>query len=90
MRWILLLAALFCFAIVFTAKTAGLLGLALVLGFVCLFGAMFAFAADRIASTARPDAALLTDKDITALRASMNRQNAAPASTPNLPSASGT
>ncbi len=89
MRWILLLAALFCFAIVFTAKTAGLLGLGLVLGFICLFGAMFAFAAERIASTARPDAALLTDKDITALRASMHKPNAVASATPNMSSANG-
>jgi hypothetical protein len=87
MRWFLLLVAFSCFAVVFSAKTAGLIGLALVLGLICLFGSMFGFAAARIASTARPDAALLTDKDISALRASIRKPGAAPA--PNMPSPNG-
>ena len=87
MRWILLLVAIFCFAVVFTTKTAGLLGLGLVLGLVCLFGSLFGFAAARVASVARPDAALLTDKDISALRASIRKPGATPA--PNMSSANG-
>ena len=86
MRWILLLIALFCFALVFATKSPGLLALALLLGFACLFGSLFGFAAARIASTARPDVAMLTDKDITALRASIRKPDAT--STPNLPNMS--
>jgi hypothetical protein len=78
MRWVFLLVAMFGFALVFSAKTPGALGLGLLIGLVGLFGALFAFAAARIASSAQPDAALLTDKDINALRASM-RKTAAPA-----------
>ncbi len=83
MRWIFVLVALFGFAIAFSAKTPGTLGLGLVLGLICLFGAFFGFAAERVASSARPDAALLTDKDLNVLRASMRKsapttQNAPP------------
>lgn len=85
MRWILLFVAILSFAVVFTAKTPGLLGLGLVLGFVCLFGSLFGFAAERVASIARPDAVLLTDKDINVLRASMRKPGATPS--PNMPSA---
>jgi len=73
MRWVFLLVGMFGFAVVFSAKTPGGLGLGLVVGFVGLFGALLGFAAARIASSAQPDAALLTDKDISALRASMRK-----------------
>jgi hypothetical protein len=87
MRWILLLIALFCFALVFAAKSPGLLALGLLLGFACLFGSLFGFAAERVAATARPDVAMLTDKDITALRASIRKPGTE--STSNLSSAKG-
>jgi hypothetical protein len=88
MRWISLLAAVFGFAVAFASKTAGMMAFGLLLGFGCLFTALFAFAAARIASTARPDAALLTDRDISLLRASLRKPGANPAqSSPNLPSA---
>ena len=87
MRWIFLLVALFGFAIAFSAKTPGMLGLGLVLGLICVFGALFGFAAERVASSARPDAALLTDKDINALRASVRKPGTA--SPPTMPSANG-
>jgi hypothetical protein len=78
MRWIMLLAALFGFALAFASKTPGLLGLGLLIGFVCSFISLFGFAAARIASTSRPEVAMLTDKDITALQKSL-RKPAAPA-----------
>ena len=77
MRWILLVAALFGFGLAFAAKTPGLLALGLVIGFICLFLSLFGFAAARIASTARPEVAMLTDKDINALQASVRKQKAA-------------
>jgi len=73
MRWVFLLIGMFGFAVVFSAKTPGALGLGLVVGFIGLFAALLGFAAVRIASSAQPDAALLTDKDITALRASVRK-----------------
>jgi hypothetical protein len=79
MRWILLLVALGALALAFSANSAGAMGFWFVLGIAGLFAAVLAFAAEKIASTARPDAALLTDKDLSALRASMHKP-AAPAS----------
>jgi len=84
MRWIMLLAALFGFALAFAAKTPGLLGLGLLIGFLCSFISLFGFAAARIASTSRPEVAMLTDKDITALQKSVRKPAtpAAPALSP--------
>lgn len=73
MRWILLLVAVFGFGLAFASKTPELLGIGFLLGFGGLLGALFGFAAARIASTARPDAALLTDKDINVMRTSMRK-----------------
>jgi hypothetical protein len=81
MRWILLLVALGAFVLAFSTNSEGLMGFLFVLGFGALFAAVLAFAQEKIASTARPDAALLTDKDISALRASMHKP-ATPASSP--------
>ena len=73
MRWILLLLAFGAFVLAFSTKSAGVMGLALVVGLVVLVAALFAFAAAKIDATSRPDAALLTDKDINALRASVRK-----------------
>ncbi|MGH8041855.1 MAG: hypothetical protein ACREPN_07415 [Rudaea sp.] len=73
MRWISLLIAVFGFALGFSAKTAGLMAVGLLFGFAGLFGALLGFAAARIAANARSDSTLLTDKDISALRASMRK-----------------
>jgi hypothetical protein len=91
MRWVWLLIAMFGFAVVFSAKTPGALGLGLVVGLVGLFGALLGFAAARIASSAQSEVALLTDKDINALRASIRKPVAASSGTPSagIPSASG-
>ena len=82
MRWIFLLLAMFGFTLAFSAKTPGTLGFGLTLGLLCLFGSLFGFVAARIASSARPDAVLLTDKDISALRASVRKPGAATQNTP--------
>jgi hypothetical protein len=87
MRWIWLLLALLGFAFAFATKSPGLMGLGLVLGFIFLLVAFFAFAAERVSANARPDSALLTDKDIAALRASMRKPNAT-ASTATAPGTS--
>ena len=89
MRWVFLLVAMFGFAVVFSAKTPGALGLGLIVGLVGLFGALLGFAAARIASSAQSEVALLTDKDINALRASIRKpatpgaSSAASAGVPN-------
>ena len=83
MRWILLLLAFAAFAVAFSTKSPGLMGFALIAGIGLLFGAVFAFAAAKIEATSRPDATLLTDKDITALRMSVRK------ATPKPPQAAG-
>ena len=82
MRWVSVGAAVLGFVVFLAAKTPGLMGLGLLLGFGGLFFAVFAFAAARIASTARPDSMMLTDKDINALKASLRKPNSAAAATP--------
>jgi len=69
MRWILLGLTILGFAMTFIARTPGVLGFGLVLGFVGLFGMVFSIASDRIASAARPDTAMLSTEDLAALRA---------------------
>ena len=78
MRWLLLLLSVAGFSFAYVARTPEMLGLALLVGFVGLIGAFLGFAAARVAATARPDAALLTDKDINVLRASVRAKNAPP------------
>jgi len=85
MRWIFLLVAVIGFSLAFAAKTAGLLEIGLLLGFVGLFAAFFAFAAAKIAATARPDTVLLSD--VGKLRAEAGK--AAPPQPPS-PGAGGT
>jgi len=69
MRWIMVGLTILGFAMTFIAKTPGFLAIGLVLGFVGLFGLVFSIAADRVASRARPDTAMLTTEDLAALRA---------------------
>lgn len=69
MRWILLGLTILGFAISFVTKSAGVLALGLVLGFVGLVGMVFSIAGDRVAARARPDTAMLTTEDLAALRA---------------------
>ncbi|MGH8090226.1 MAG: hypothetical protein ACREO6_02110 [Rudaea sp.] len=77
MRWIVLLLALLGFALGFSSRSPGLMGMGFVFGFVFLVAAFFVFAAVRVAENSRPDATLLTDKDIATLRASMRKPPAA-------------
>jgi hypothetical protein len=68
MRWLLLIVALAAFSLAYMAKTAELLGIAILVGVVALVGSFLGFAQSRISATARPDAAMLSDKDIAVLR----------------------
>jgi hypothetical protein len=71
MHWILLLVSLLGFAGAVFAPTQGLIGLGLLVGFGALFGGFFAMISARIAERARPDATLLGDAEINALRKSV-------------------
>lgn len=66
-RWILLGTSIFGFALVLAAKSVSMLALGLVLGVVGLVGFVFALAAARIASGARPDAAMASPEDLAVL-----------------------
>ncbi|HEX3894998.1 MAG TPA: hypothetical protein VHW73_02195 [Rudaea sp.] len=87
MRWILLVVSLAGFSYAYMAKTPELLWISLLAGFGGLLGAFFGFAAARVAATARPDAALLTDRDISTLRASVAANKKAPPRPPAPPAA---
>lgn len=76
MRWFTLIVAIAGFALAFTTKSPGLLGLGLVTGFGGMIGFTFALAAARIAATAQPDAALIVDAQVSALRKQARSQNA--------------
>jgi hypothetical protein len=77
MRWIMLGLTILGFGLAFIARTPGILGIGLLLGFVGLFGMVFSMAADRIASRARSEASMLSSEDLVALRA--RREAAKPA-----------
>lgn len=78
MRWILLVVAIFGFSLGFSAKTPGLMGIGLLVGFVGLFAALLSFAAARIAANSQPDSTLLSDKEISLLRASLKKSGGKP------------
>ena len=77
MHWIYLLISIVGFALAYTSKSTALLALGLIAGFVGLIAAFVAMAAARIADRSRPDAALLTDADIAALRRSVQKNRKA-------------
>lgn len=73
--WVLLMFG--GIAIAMMTNHPGILGFGLLLAVVSGFCAVFAFAAARIESTARPDSALLTPEVLAAVRARAAQQRAA-------------
>ncbi|HSE13023.1 MAG TPA: hypothetical protein VLB69_10350 [Rudaea sp.] len=71
MHWILLLVSALGFAGAVFAPTQGLIAIGLLVGFVALFAGFFAMISARIAERARPEATLLGDAEINALRKSV-------------------
>jgi hypothetical protein len=69
MRWLMLVLTIAGFALTFTAKSAGVLALGLVCGFVGAIGLLFALASDRVSAAARPETAILGPEDLAAMRA---------------------
>lgn len=67
-RWMMLGLTILGFAIVFTTRSPGLLGLGMLLGLVGFVGFVFALAADRISASARPEATMASVDDIHAMR----------------------
>lgn len=83
MRWIWTALATLGFAYAWFAQTPGLLALAIAVGFVSMFCAVFAFAAARIESQARPDAMIISTEELTQMR--KRAEAARNATTPSLP-----
>jgi len=71
MRWLLLVVSIASFSVCYVAKSSTAFGIAVVVGLVALVGSFLGFAQERIAATARPDAAMLSDKDIAALQSAV-------------------
>jgi len=69
LRWIMLALTVVGIALTFSAKSAGLLGVGLLLGFVGLFGTVFSLAADRVSASARPESAMAAPEDLAKMRA---------------------
>ena len=67
LRWILLGLTLLCFALVFTTKSALLLGIALLVGIVAFVGFIFSLAAERISSVSRPDTSMASAEHLAAM-----------------------
>lgn len=68
-RWIMLGLTILGFAIVFTTRSPGLLGLGLLLGLIGFIGFVFVLAADRVSASARPEATMASVNEIHAMRA---------------------
>jgi len=69
MRFVWLLLMIACVVVAFATRNPAVLAASLFIGFVSGLCAVFAFAAARIESTARPDSALLTPDVLAAVRA---------------------
>ena len=82
MRWVLLVVSLAAFSMAYAAKTPAAMGISIVVGLVALVGAFLGFAQSRIAATARPDAAMLSDKDIAALQSAVRNAKKSPPAVP--------
>lgn len=91
MRFVWLLVMLGAIVVAVITRHPGVLGVCLFVAFVSGLLAVFAFAAARIESTARPDSALLTPEVLAAVRARAAQQRgpaAPPQAAPANPSAS--
>lgn len=67
-RWIMIAFTVGGFLTAFMTRSPGLLGIALLLGFIGLFGVVMSIAADRVSSNMRPETAMLQPEVIAALR----------------------
>jgi hypothetical protein len=85
-RWILLGMTILGFVVVFTTHSAALLGPALVVAIIGFIGFVFSLAADRVASSARPEVSMASREDMMAMRKPPARPKpAAPQTTQQIP-----
>ncbi|HJU40995.1 MAG TPA: hypothetical protein VJ724_15600, partial [Tahibacter sp.] len=82
MRWFWVALATVGMIVSFLTSSPGVLAVALLIVVVSLFCAVFAFAAQRIASNARPDTALLTPEVLAQIREKARRDQAARSGAP--------
>ena len=82
MRWLLLALTIAGFTLTFMAKGTGVLALGLLMSFVGFFGFIFALAADRVSSAARPETSMLDAGDLAAMRARQAGARPRPVATP--------
>ena len=82
MRWLMLVVSIAAFSVCYVAKSTAAFGIAMVVGLVALVGAFLGFAQARIAATARPDAAMLSDKDIATLQSAVRNAKKNPPAAP--------
>ena len=80
LRWILVGLTILCLTIVFTTKSAALLGIALLLGIFAFIGFIFSLAAERISSVSRPDTSMASVEHL----AAMSPRRAAKAPVPGI------
>jgi hypothetical protein len=71
-RWIMIVMTLLGLLVAIFTHSPGLLGLALLLVFIGLFGMVLSFAADRISANSRPDASMLPPEALQAIRDKAN------------------
>lgn len=69
LRWSLVGLVVLGLLVAWSTSSPGLLALALLGIFVCGFGALLAFAAERIAERSRPDSAMLSPEELGAIGA---------------------
>ncbi len=67
-RWIMIAFTVGGFLTAFMTRSPGLLGIALMLGFIGLFGVVMSIAADRVSSNMRPETAMLQPEVLAVLR----------------------
>jgi hypothetical protein len=78
----MLVLSIAAFSVCYVAKSSTAFGIAIVVGLVALVGAFLGFAQARIEATARPDAAMLSDKDIATLQSAVRNAKKNPPAAP--------
>lgn len=75
-RWILIAITLIGLVVALLTRSPGVLGFALLMTAVGLFGTVMSLAADRVSANSRPDAAMLPPEALQAIRDKANATRA--------------
>lgn len=71
-RWIMIAMTLIGLVVAILTRSPGILGLALLMTVVGLFGTVLSLAADRVSANSRPDVAMLPPEALRAIRDKAN------------------